>query len=176
VVAYDVLVRIADGLGIPRGYLGLAHCGPTEAGLAAAASLRPPGPLPALAGEKVVARVVTVGVSRCARCGDTTVPVIHNWTSREIRALMQATRMGYRTFARELGLTERTVAKWVAPGSTMIPRPGNQETLDALLRIANPETRRLFVAILDAHTATNATQPEAAPPDPAGPTAGSARW
>jgi transcriptional regulator with XRE-family HTH domain len=26
VVAYDVLVRIADGLGVPRGYMGLAYC------------------------------------------------------------------------------------------------------------------------------------------------------
>ena len=25
VMAYDVLVRIADGLGVPRGYMGLAH-------------------------------------------------------------------------------------------------------------------------------------------------------
>jgi transcriptional regulator with XRE-family HTH domain len=26
VVSYDVLLRIADGLGVPRGLMGLAHC------------------------------------------------------------------------------------------------------------------------------------------------------
>ncbi|GAA3366874.1 hypothetical protein GCM10020366_71990 [Saccharopolyspora gregorii] len=29
VMAYDVLARIADGLGIPRGYMGLAYDGAT---------------------------------------------------------------------------------------------------------------------------------------------------
>jgi predicted XRE-type DNA-binding protein len=28
IVSYDVLARIADGLGIPRGYLGMAYCAP----------------------------------------------------------------------------------------------------------------------------------------------------
>ena len=28
IVSYDVLARIADGLGISRGYLGMAYCAP----------------------------------------------------------------------------------------------------------------------------------------------------
>jgi hypothetical protein len=171
VVAYDVLVRIADGLGIPRGYLGLAHCGPTKAAFADAAAERPAEP-PA---EHVIARVVTVGVARCARCGDTTVPAVPKWTTREIRALMQATRMGVRAFARELGLTARTVAKWTAPGSTMIPRHGNQETLDAMLRLASPEARALFVVLLDAHTPAALVE-RAAPPEAGSAETVGGRW
>jgi hypothetical protein len=30
VVSYDVLVRIADGLGVPRGLMGLAHEDPSD--------------------------------------------------------------------------------------------------------------------------------------------------
>jgi len=32
VVSYDLLIRIADGLGIPRGWLGLAHDRPSGGG------------------------------------------------------------------------------------------------------------------------------------------------
>jgi hypothetical protein len=30
VVSYDVLVRISDGLGVPRGWMGLAHVPPVD--------------------------------------------------------------------------------------------------------------------------------------------------
>jgi hypothetical protein len=41
VVSYDVLVRIADGLGIPRGYMGLAYCQGAADALRCAAAARP---------------------------------------------------------------------------------------------------------------------------------------
>jgi hypothetical protein len=30
VLSYDVLVRISDGLGVPRGWMGLAHVPPID--------------------------------------------------------------------------------------------------------------------------------------------------
>jgi hypothetical protein len=41
VIAYDVLARIADGLGIPRGYMGLAYDGATQMRVAASAASDP---------------------------------------------------------------------------------------------------------------------------------------
>jgi hypothetical protein len=43
VMAYDVLARIADGLGIPRGYLGLSWCTCHTAGAQAAGAPAGPG-------------------------------------------------------------------------------------------------------------------------------------
>lgn len=40
VIAYDVLARIADGLGIPRGYMGLAYDGATAMRVASASDLQ----------------------------------------------------------------------------------------------------------------------------------------
>ncbi len=48
VMAYDVLVRIADGLGIPRGYMGLAY-----GGSAATSAVEEPGGAPAEEEESV---------------------------------------------------------------------------------------------------------------------------
>jgi len=53
VMAYDVLVRVADGLGIPRGYMGLAYDPPIES---ETSRVKPPDEAEAKAKEEAVKR------------------------------------------------------------------------------------------------------------------------
>jgi transcriptional regulator with XRE-family HTH domain len=147
VVTYDVLVRIADRLGTPRGYLGLAYLGPTHAEVATADldCMRVPPEPPQI---EMITHVVTAKVTTCARCGDTVVPPVRTWTSPAVRALMKATRTSVRRFAREIGVSDRMVSKWTSPRSTVVPRPSHQDALDAVLRLADAHTRRLFTVLL----------------------------
>ena len=60
--------------------------------------------------------------------------VIGLWTGREARALRLGLRMTIETFGEHLGVAARTVAKWEAQGSGIVPVPTIQEVLDTALR------------------------------------------
>jgi hypothetical protein len=72
------------------------------------------------------------------------MPVIPVWACREVRALRQARRMSVRQFGAHLGVSDRMISKWEAPGSQVVPRPINQAALDTSLRMASAEVRARF--------------------------------
>jgi transcriptional regulator with XRE-family HTH domain len=86
ITSYDVLLRIAHGLGIPRGLLGLAYT--TAHGDATSAD------------------------GLCPHC--VSAPVVQQWTPALIVGLRQALRMPLRGFAAHLGVRHRMVSKWEA--------------------------------------------------------------
>jgi transcriptional regulator with XRE-family HTH domain len=61
------------------------------------------------------------------------VIVVGKWTGQEASALRQALRLTIRDFAEHLGVAERTVAKWEAGGSAMVPVLVMQAALDTVL-------------------------------------------
>jgi transcriptional regulator with XRE-family HTH domain len=124
IVAYDVLARIADGLGAPRRLLGLTD---------------PDGQTN---GERVRVRVVTC----CARCD--WQPVLSRWSGTEVAALRQATRMTIRRFADWLGVSQPTVSRWEKWGRTRWLGPAHQELMDAALRRCDADTRQRFAVLV----------------------------
>jgi transcriptional regulator with XRE-family HTH domain len=94
VVSYDLLVRIAEGLNVGRGLLGLAYD-------------------PATAGDLVDGEDQAVELEPAAAA----VPVrdvVTTWTGVESRALREALRLSVREFAARLGVSDRMVSKWGA--------------------------------------------------------------
>lgn len=73
---------------------------------------------------------------------------VQKWTGRETRALRQALRMSTREFAARLGITERTIAKWEAPGGGQTLRPSSQAMLDTMLGNAPQDARTRFETAL----------------------------
>ena len=59
--------------------------------------------------------------------------VVGQWTGQEASALRQALRMTIPEFAERLGVAGRTVAKWEAHGSAIVPVPVLQAVLDTVL-------------------------------------------
>jgi hypothetical protein len=86
IASYEVLLRIAHGLGIPRGLLGLAYT--TGNGDATAAD------------------------GLCPHC--VSAPVVQQWTPPFIVGFRQALRMTVRDFGAHLGVSHRMVSKWEA--------------------------------------------------------------
>jgi transcriptional regulator with XRE-family HTH domain len=78
------------------------------------------------------------------------VIVVARWTGQEASALRQALRMTIRDFADHLGVAERTVAKWEAGGSAMVPVPVLQAALDTVLARASDEAKVRFAMLLAA--------------------------
>lgn len=70
---------------------------------------------------------------------------VSRWTGVEVRALMQAARLTYADMAGQMGITDRMIAKWIAGGADITPRPVNQHALDSLLAKAAPDARRRFI-------------------------------
>jgi transcriptional regulator with XRE-family HTH domain len=70
------------------------------------------------------------------------VIVVGQWTGQEASALRQALRMTIPEFAERLGVAERTVAKWEAGGSAMVPVLVMQAALDTVLERASEEAKR----------------------------------
>ena len=119
VAAYSVLVRISDGLGIPRTMLGLA---------------RAADPIPA-----------AVSPQTAQRAGQCLVPV--RWTGREVKPLRHALRMTVREFGAYLGVSDRMISKWEAVNGS-VPRTFNQAALDEALRRAHPDAVDLYARTL----------------------------
>jgi transcriptional regulator with XRE-family HTH domain len=78
------------------------------------------------------------------------VTVVGQWTGQEASALRQALRLTIRDFADHLGVAERTVAKWEAGGSAMVPVPVMQAALDTVLERAADEAKARFGMLLAA--------------------------
>jgi hypothetical protein len=78
------------------------------------------------------------------------VTVVGQWTGQEASALRQALRMTIRDFAEHLGVAERTVAKWEASGSAMVPVPVMQAALDTVLARASDDAKGRFAMLLAA--------------------------
>lgn len=74
--------------------------------------------------------------------------VVSEWTGATARALRIARRMSVRRFAEHLGVSARAVEKWEAGGRCIRPRPVNQAALDTSLRLAPPDVRERFRALL----------------------------
>jgi DNA-binding transcriptional regulator YiaG len=78
------------------------------------------------------------------------VTVVGEWTGQEAGALRHALRLTIRDFAEHLGVAERTVAKWEAGGSAMVPVPVTQAALDTVLERASDEAKGRFGMLLAA--------------------------
>jgi transcriptional regulator with XRE-family HTH domain len=78
------------------------------------------------------------------------VIVVGKWTGQEASALRQALRLTIRDFAEHLGVAERTVAKWEAGGSAMVPVLVMQAALDTVLERASDEAKGRFGMLLAA--------------------------
>jgi transcriptional regulator with XRE-family HTH domain len=78
------------------------------------------------------------------------VIVVGRWTGREASALRHALRLTIRDFAEHLGVAERTVAKWEAGGSAMVPVLVMQAALDTVLERASDEAKGRFRILLAA--------------------------
>jgi transcriptional regulator with XRE-family HTH domain len=78
------------------------------------------------------------------------VIVVGQWTGQEARALRQALRMTIPEFAERLGVAERTVAKWEAHGSAIVPVPVMQAVLDTVLARAAEEAKSRFGMLMAA--------------------------
>jgi transcriptional regulator with XRE-family HTH domain len=76
--------------------------------------------------------------------------VVGQWTGQEASALRHALRLTIRDFAEHLGVAERTVAKWEAGGSAMVPVLVMQAALDTVLERASDEAKSRFGMLLAA--------------------------
>jgi plasmid maintenance system antidote protein VapI len=93
---------------------------------------------------------------------------VQKWTGRETRALREALRMSTREFAARLGITERTAAKWEAPGKIKTTlRPTSHAMLDTMLNNAPQDARTRFETALATGTTREAAATESAPPSEA---------
>jgi transcriptional regulator with XRE-family HTH domain len=151
---YDVLVRIADGLAIPRGLLGLAYCGDGGLSVVDLPASPPSAPVPVSAPVAPLPRAVMVTtVAVCRRCA--AEPTVSAWTSTEVRALRAAMRMSVRAFARYLGVSDRMLSRWESTTEPTRPGPASAQMLDTALLLADGATRRRFavaVAAMEAAT------------------------
>jgi transcriptional regulator with XRE-family HTH domain len=78
------------------------------------------------------------------------VIVVGRWTGQEASALRHALRLTIRDFAEHLGVAERTVAKWEAGGSAMVPVLVMQAALDTVLERAADQAKGRFGMLLAA--------------------------
>lgn len=88
------------------------------------------------------------------------------WTGHEARALRLALRLTVRAFAERLGVAVRTVSKWEAGSTAIVPRPDTQSILDTALGRADREVQQRFEqlrALAPTRTATVPAGPQAEP-------------
>jgi formylglycine-generating enzyme required for sulfatase activity len=78
------------------------------------------------------------------------MPLVTQWTGREVKALREAGRMTLMEFAEKLGVSDRAISKWEAGGIDYIPRPVNQAALDTQLAQAVPDVQGRFIGLLAA--------------------------
>jgi formylglycine-generating enzyme required for sulfatase activity len=76
------------------------------------------------------------------------MPLVTQWTGREIKALREALRLSLFDFAGQLGVSDRIVSRWEKSGGEVIPRPVNQEALDTLLARSDANVHGRFAGLL----------------------------
>ena len=167
VMSYPVLERIAVGLGIPRGLMGLAYDGGAGEGLSSAPLSRPapvivtePGQqtnlwchvffTPSVFDAQKAVSVCAVLRASLRRQTDGVVTAMGRWTGLECRALRVAMRMDFRRFAGRLGVSSRVVCRWEAGGIDVCPRAESQALLDTCLRLASRDAQQRFTVTLEA--------------------------
>ena len=77
------------------------------------------------------------------------MPLVTQWTGREIKAFRTAIRMSLLEFADKLGVSDRIVSRWEVSGTSNIPRMVNQAALDTLLAQANSDVHGRFAGLLN---------------------------
>ncbi|MDI3390148.1 SUMF1/EgtB/PvdO family nonheme iron enzyme [Streptomyces sp. B-S-A8] len=75
------------------------------------------------------------------------MPLVTNWTGKEVRALRTAARMSAAALAERIGVSERAVTKWETENVQSV-RMENQAALDTLLAQANADVQGRFVGLL----------------------------
>ena len=153
VIAYDVLVRIAVGLGIPRGRLGLAY---DNSDTVSSIELAPQPVSAAIPSAKPEPEPEPDWMPLAARAApmysnDGQTITLGYWTGLHIQAMREAMRLSVREFAAYLGISDRMVSKWEANSHRIHPRPVNQHALDTCLKRTDEETRIRFTSILRLH-------------------------
>ncbi len=78
------------------------------------------------------------------------MPLVTQWTGREIKAFRTAIRMSVLEFAHKLGVSDRIVTRWETGGAENIPIMVNQAALDTLLAQADSDVHGRFVGLLAA--------------------------
>jgi len=153
-----VLARICDGLGIPRAQLGVA----SDPSIASTISLperkRCPrcAAQPAAEGRLVIShaemellrKILSLGLRSAASAHWFSIDTLSVWSGAAARALREAYRHSPSEFAAKLGVSRRTVAKWEAGAHNLRPSTGSQGLLDTMLKLAPPEVRSRFLAVL----------------------------
>lgn len=93
------------------------------------------------------------------------MPLVTQWTGREVKAIRAAARMSLVEFAERLGVSDRVVSKWEKGGDAAIPRPVNQAALDTSLARSDANVQGRFVGLLSAGevVASQLVEPEANP-------------
>lgn len=174
VTSYPVLERIALGLGIPRGRLGLAyedspqplnaHGDGSPPSVSIPTRVRPtrqrgadltpeaPGvgedqPTVDNDFDAVLRALLAAGLVEVDSKPLTTVAL---WSGVHVRALREAIRKSVREFAKYLGVSDRMVSKWEAEGAKIQPRPVNQCALDTCLDRLSDEERQRFTRLVHA--------------------------
>jgi transcriptional regulator with XRE-family HTH domain len=131
ICSYDVLLRVARGLGIPRGLLGLAYA--------------------------TASSEATGADGLCPHCVST--PVVQQWNPPVIVGFRQALRMTVREFGAHLGVSHRMVSKWEA-GAFPRPR-SEELLDTALRRASDEAKQRFFTWLFtQLRTAAPNTGPE----------------
>src|SRR3954452_15855812 len=80
------------------------------------------------------------------------MPLVTQWTGREIKALRAAMRMSLFDFSERLGVSDRIVARWECGGSSSIPRMVNQAALDTLFAAAGADVHGRFAGLVTAES------------------------
>jgi formylglycine-generating enzyme required for sulfatase activity len=76
------------------------------------------------------------------------MPLVTQWTGREVKALRDALRLSLCDFAEQLGVSDRIVSRWERGGHDTVPRPINQAALDTLLARADANVHGRFAGLL----------------------------
>jgi DNA-binding transcriptional regulator YiaG/tetratricopeptide (TPR) repeat protein len=96
-------------------------------------------------------------------------PTVQRWSGHDARLLREAMRMSLRDFAARLGVNERVVSKWEAGGTSVHPRPVNQQILDTTLAQADHSIQQRFRCFTGQAGASVAQVTSRSPAGPAGP-------
>jgi|GEM_PF-5127132 len=168
---YAILTRIADGLGIPRGLMGLAYFSPGSESVSASEA----GEYEQFAQHILQARIVIAVRERVAAAeAQALASVLHPipdhqgrglqwvlpahgakepyltlvgglWSSAQIQALRQAMGMSVKDFASHIGVGSRVVNIWRRAGALVQPKYYAQSALDYCLRTLKPDARERFM-------------------------------